>query len=717
MDADGTLNRLGDAAGVESHYWDIHGTRHETSPDTMRALLRALGVSADTEVDVWSSLATLGEAPWRSALPPVVVTQEAEPVVLPVRLPMEEEHRTIRWSLRLESGALRTGECRLDTLPVEDMGHLGERRIALRRLKLGALPLGYHEFRVEAGGESVTRLIVAPARCHLPPLLTCRRCWGLAAQLYALKSLGDWGIGDFGDLKLLIERIAASDGDAIGLNPLHAMFLDAPEDASPYSPASRLFRNPLYLDVTAIPDFAECEEARALSREGDFQRALQTSRNAEFVNYRNVARLKLPVLEYLHGSFVSNHLESGDARAAAFRAFVENAGEELESFATFQALSERFQTHDWPRWPAACHDRNSAAVAELRGRYAERLSFFRYLQWQCDEQISSAAALARQRGMAIGLYNDLAVSVDAASADHWGHPRLFMGEARVGAPPDPFNEKGQDWGVVPLNPVRLRDGAYDYFARLLRANMRHAGALRIDHVMGWQRLFLIPKGAPPAAGAYVRYPISDLLAVAALESCRSRCLVIGEDLGTVPDGFREKLGGADVLSSRVFYFERQDGRFRNPREYPKMAAVSVSTHDLATLHGFWEGEDIAAKARLGLFKSSEEEAQAREARTAEKRELLQALADEDLLPQTVQPTLAWTPSLALAVHAFLARSQSVLFMVQLDDLTGQAHQANLPGSVTQYPNWRRRLMRPLEEVMADQAIQSGTAAVAAERAI
>ncbi len=716
MDADGTLNRLGDAAGVESHYWDIHGTRHETPPDTMRALLGALGIAADTDNDVWSSLAVLGEAPWRTALPPVVVTLEAEPVALPLRLPVEEEHATIRWSLRLETGALRTGECRLDTLPVEDMGHLGERRIALRRLVLGALPLGYHEFRLEAGEEAATRLIVAPARCYLPPRMTNRRCWGLAAQLYALKSLGDWGIGDFGDLKQLIERVAASDGDAIGLNPLHALFLDAPEDASPYSPASRLFRNPLYLDVTAVPDFAECEEARALSRGADFQRTLQTLRNAEFVNYRNVARLKLPVLEHLHDSFVANHLEQGDARAAAFHAFVERAGEELESFATYQALSERFQTHDWPRWPAACHDRKSTAVAELRGRYAERLSFFRYLQWQCDEQIASAAELARGRGMAIGLYNDLAVSVDAASADHWSHPHLFMGGARVGAPPDPFNEKGQDWGVVPLNPVRLRDEAYGYFAKLLRANMRHAGALRIDHVMGWQRLFLIPKGASPASGAYVRYPIGDLVAVAALESRRNRCLVIGEDLGTVPEGFRERLGAADVLSSRVFYFENRDGHFRGPREYPKMAAVSVSTHDLATLHGFWEGEDIAAKARLGLFKTGAEEAQAREARAAEKRELLQALADEDLLP-TDQPTLAWTPSLATAVHAFLARSQSVLFMVQLDDLTGQAHQANLPGSVTQYPNWRRRLMRPLEEIMADQAIQSSTAAIAAERAI
>ena len=717
MDADGTLNRLADAAGIESHYWDIHGTRHETSPETMRALLKAQGIAAGTEGDVWASLAVLGEAPWRKALPPVVVTRDAEPVVVTLRLPVEMEHQTVRWSIRLESGALRTGECRLETLPVEDIGHLGDRRIALRRLNLGALPLGYHEFRLETDEEAVTRLIVAPVRGYLPPLLARRRAWGLAAQLYALKSNGDWGIGDFSDLKQLVERVAAGGGEAIGLNPLHALFLDAPEDASPYSPASRLFRNPFYLDVTAVPDFAECEEARALSSGAEFQRILQASRSGEFVNYRAVAQLKLPALEHLHDCFVANHLEKDDARAAAFRAFVARSGQDLEDFVTYQALCERFQTHDWTAWPSPCHDVRSAAVAELRQRYAERLSFYRYLQWQCDEQLASAAELARARGMAVGLYNDLAVSVDAASADHWGNQRLFMGTARVGAPPDPFNEKGQDWGVVPLNPAQLTEGAYDYFARLLRANMRHAGALRIDHVMGWQRLFLVPRGATPTSGAYVRYPIGDLVAVAALESSRNRCLLIGEDLGTVPEGFRERLGEAGVLSSRVFYFERQDGRFREPREYPKMAAVSVSTHDLATLRGYWEGEDITAKARLGLFKSPEEEAQMRQGRAAEKQELLHALARQDLLPQTVDLTLPWTASLATAVHAYLARSQSVLCMVQLDDLTGQAHQANLPGSVTQYPNWRRRLMCPLEEVMAEQGIQSAMAAMGSERAI
>jgi (1->4)-alpha-D-glucan 1-alpha-D-glucosylmutase len=322
--------------------------------------------------------------------------------------------------------------------------------------------------------------------------------------------------------------------------------------------------------------------------------------------------------------------------------------------------------------------------------------------------------------MAVGLYNDLAVSVDAASADHWARQDLFVGGARVGAPPDPFNEAGQEWGVVPLNPFRLRAALYEPFIALLRANMRHTGALRIDHVMGWQRLFLIPGGAKPAAGAYVSYPLDDLLAIAALESGRHRCALIGEDLGTVPAGFRERMAAANVLSCRIFAFERDGGRFRRPNEYPPLASVSAATHDLATLAGFWGGADIAAKANLGLFKSPAEEAEARSGRSADKRMLLQALADEALLPDGVSPAdanrLDWTPELALAVHAYLARSPSLLFLAQLDDLAGEAHQANLPGSTTEYPNWRRRQARLLDDLFTDPATQKAMTRIAAERA-
>ncbi len=717
MDFAAVLNQLADAAGIESHYWDMHGTRHDTTPEAVQALLRAFGIAADTENDARASLADLTTAPWRSALPPVLVLHEGEPVIVPVRLAIEDEQRAIRWTLKLEQGGECSGELRASDLYPEESFHLDGRTIGLRRLRLAAVPCGYHDLVVEDRDSATMRLIVAPRRCYVPPRLATRRAWGLMLQLYSLKSHSDWGIGDFTDLKILIEKVAAEEGDAIGLNPLHALFLDTPEDASPYSPCSRLFRNPLYLDVTAIPEFAESEAARALAQSEAFRQILENGRTAELVRYRDVARLKLPVLELLYEHFRTNHAD--DARGAAFRSFMEQGGRDLEGLATFQALAEHYQTHDWSRWPRVHQQQDSEATAAFRARYSDRVAFFQYLQWQCEEQFADAAELARARGMAVGLYNDLAVSVDAASADHWGHQKQFAGGARVGAPPDPFNEKGQDWGVVPLNPLRMRETAFGYFRALLAANMRHAGALRIDHVMGLTRLFLIPPGAKATDGAYVRYPLTELLAITALESQRHRCLVIGEDLGTVPAGFRERLGEAAIFSSRVLYFERDHEAFRPPQTYPTAAAVSVSTHDLATFHGFWEGDDLSAKATLGLFKNPEEERNARESRRHDRRQFLQALAAEGLLPEGLSPdnadAIAWTPQLTAAAHAYLARSPSSLFMVQMDDYTGVLHQANLPGSITEYPNWRRRLVRPLEELGADPLFQDAMRAVAAAR--
>lgn len=713
---DAALAQLADAAGVEARYWDIHGQVHEATPDTMRALLRALGFAADNESDISASLSTLDAKLWCTPLPPVIVALENSVVEVPLRLPSEAGIRILQWSVRLEGGEVISGECPLDTLPTEAIGQRRGVSTALRKLKLPQFPIGYHTLNFSAPHEATTQLIIAPARCYLPPQFSTKRCWGVTAQLYALRSSEDCGIGDFGHLQTLVDRLATGGADVVGINPLHALYLDTPQDASPYSPSSRLFCNPLYIDVTAVPGFGQCDEAAALMGTPEFARIVLEARKSGFVDYKGVAAVKLDILQRLFRRFIARD----DEHNAAFRSFVERSGPDLEKFVTFQMLSEYFGMHDWARWPAPYRDQASNAVAELRSHNAERIQFFQFLQWLCDEQLAATAEVGRRGGMPIGLYNDLAVSVDASSADHWSHQDLFAGGARVGSPPDPFNEAGQEWGVVPLNPSRLRATGFAYFRSLLCANMRHAGALRIDHVMGWQRQFLIPVGASPVDGAYVRFPRDDLLAVAALESHRHRCLLIGEDLGTVPEGFRERMAAANVLSCRVFYFERDHDRFRRPSEYPRLASVFASTHDLATLAGFWSLDDIAAKTNLGLFKSPDEEAQVRAGRLAEKRMLLQALADESLLPSGMTPLdadrLVWTPRLALALQVYLARAPSLLFMTQLDDLAGETHQPNLPGTTKQYPNWRRRMANTLKYLLNNSTIQEEMKAIAVERA-
>jgi len=711
------LNRLADAAGIEPRYWDIQGHLHERSPETARWLLGALGIPAESDAQIIASLKRLAEGPWAEILPPVIVAREGAEIDVPIRLPTGGALRAVHWTIDFETGGHLAGDCGIEAMAVEAQGDVGGTTISLRRLKLPAQPPGYHHFRLEAPSEATATLIVAPPRCYLPAGARTQRYWGVEAQLYAVRSKNNWGVGDFGDLRTLMGWSAAHGAAAVGVNPLHALFLDTPQDASPYSPNSRLFLNPLYLDITAIPGFSDSADIKALVQSPAVSSVIQSARHADLVDYPAVTAIKLSVLEQLHREFKTKR--NGNAADRRFDKFAEEQGDALRRFASFQMLSETLGTHDWRQWPEAFRNPASQEVVQLVRDNDERVSFFEYLQWQCHEQLRAAVDHAHKEGMQLGLYRDLAISVGAASADHWANQDLFLPDARVGAPPDPFNENGQEWGVVPLNPRRLRETGYAHFISLLRANMRYAGALRIDHVMGWKRLFVIPAGASPSEGAYLQFPLDDLLAIAALESARNECLVIGEDLGTVPAGFRERMAAADILSCRILYFEREHDRFRRPMELPVLAAVSTGTHDLPTVFGYWTSEDIAAKAHLGLFRSSDEESSARLERANDKRFLLEALAEERLLPSGLDSahtgSVEWTSQLGIAIQAYLARAPCLLLLIQLDDLTSERQQANLPGTKTEFPNWRRRLGRSLEDLAVDIGVSEAFAAISRER--
>jgi 4-alpha-glucanotransferase len=703
--ADTQLDRLADAAGIEPRYWDIQGGLHERSPETARVLLRAMGLPAESDGDVVASLNALREEEWREALPPVLVVREGQGFEVPVRLPGSEDSPQLRWTITREDDAETKGQWDAKSANAQAQSQSGGNDIELKRFHVSAQPLGYHRLCVEGIAECA--LVVVPRCCYLPPDWDASRYWGMALQLYAVRSARNWGIGDFGDLAQLMGWHA----DTVGLNPLHALFLDAPEAASPYAPCSRLFVNPLYLDVEAVGNFLGLE----VGNPPEIRDVLARAKASGDVNYTAVAAAKLTELNRLFRAFAAG----AGTRRDEFHAFVTLRGRDLDHFATFQVLSEHFGTHQWSQWPGTFRDPGVIDVRTLITRLEDRHRFFAFLQWQADVQLSATAAASRVHGLRLGIYRDLAVSSDAQSADHWANQATFMGDARVGAPPDPFNEAGQEWGIVPLNPRRLHAQAYAYFIALLRANMRYAGALRIDHVMGLMRLFVIPAGALPRDGAYLRFPFEDLLGILALESLRNKCVVIGEDLGTVPMGFRERMADAGVLSSRVLYFEREHGRFRKPADFPSLAAVSVSTHDLATLRGYWTEADIRAKEAAGIFDSPEEQQRAQGERANDKALLFRALADEDLLPPGIDPdqswAVQWSEELSLAVHIYLARSQSKLFLVQLDDLAGEEQQANLPGNAPGYPSWRRRLHRSLDELSGNSKIHDAIAAVVRAR--
>ena len=585
------LDRLCTRCGVELEYWDLWGNRRYASDSTKLRLLQAMGVPIDAAENAGAALAALEQAAWREALAPVKVARAGAPVDRRSSVPAARAASKYGWILELESGERTAGTLQPDALPVLARAEIeGEALVrASFRLTL-PLPRGYHRYTLLEEGKpaATTQIIVCPGRCYEPPVLADGgRVWGPAVQLYALRSQRNWGIGDFSDLQSLAAFAAGAGAGLVGVNPLHALFPDQPEDASPYRPASRSRLNVLYLDVAAVPDFRECAAARDLVAAPEFQSRLQALREAALVDYTGVAAAKFQALELMYRSFRERHLAQDSHRARAFRAFQAEGGEPLRLHALFDALQQHFSRNDaavwgWPAWPEAYRDSRSAAVAAFARENGERVDYFLYLQWQADLQLGQVARRLCELNVPLGLFQDLAVGVNPGGSETWIEPGRYALSARIGCPPDDFNLKGQEWGLPPWIPQRLAAAAYGPYVATLRELMRHAGVLRLDHVMGLMRLFWVPEGASAEEGAYVNYPFADLLGILALESERNQCLVIGEDLGTVPDGLRAAMAEYGLLAYRTMYFEKTcQGEFKPParvqprrrgrRHYPRPA--------------------------------------------------------------------------------------------------------------------------------------------------
>ncbi len=559
-------------------------------------------------------------------------------------------------------------------------------------------------------------------RAYLPPALEHGRSWGFALNLYALRSRRNWGIGDFTDLRDFVRFAHSAGAGIVGTSPLHALHYAWPEAASPYSPSSRYFRNPIYIDVEAIPEYRSAAPRAAKLRERvratPFATTLRELREAAAVAYARVAKVKWRALEEVYA------IPRSPQRAAAFAAFVERGGERLERFAIHEALADHFArtaaTGGWLEWPAEYRDAASKAVRSWAARRRRRVDYFKFLQWIVDEQLD---AIARDAGeLEIGLYLDVAVGVDRNGADVWHDPSAYVLEETIGAPPDRLGPLGQNWGLPAVSPEALLREGGAAFADLLARNMMHAGALRLDHVMALMRLFRIPRGKTPADGAYVAYPFEELLDVASAESVRARCLIVGEDLGTVPEGFRERMEWQGILSYRVLLFEREDdGSFKAPERYPALAVATATTHDLPPLPGWAVGRDIDSWDRTGLL-PPEWSQTARLARRIDVSRLLEALRRSGELDDTAFEAAHRTvdarsqdpasyDELVRAVYRYLAKTPARLVLVALDDALAEFDQVNLPGTFFEYPNWRRKNAFDLERIASDGRIATLAAEV------
>jgi 4-alpha-glucanotransferase len=718
-DTTAKIAALGRLCGISYGYRDNFGHRHRTSQATYRALLSAMGVPWEDPESLEEELARR-LLPCQYLLPPVSLTREASRpgwVQLYAWTPSPElrQKTACRCLLRDEAGQELSWEAEL---PAPDQGPSfpveGGYRLRLELPLPAPLPLGYYELQVAAASGSreetgQTLLVVAPKRAYLPEQLASgQRLWGLNVPLYALKSRRNWGMGDFTDLAALTDWASSLGAAFVGINPLHAPSPLIKGVPSPYSPTSRRFLSFLYLDLEAVPEMAACPEAQALVNSPEFRRQVARLRQAPLVSYAGIRSLKRRVLELLCRAFLDRHgppEAPRTSRGEDFARYLTARGPSLASFGAYEALADYLGKSDWRRWPRNLQDPGSPAVAEFCRQHPGDVHLHQYMQWLTATQLRQVCSRARSQGLPFTLYLDLALAAASGGYDTWGQRELFALGAEIGAPGDAFNPKGQLWGIPPLIPWRLRETGHRFFVEVLRANSPPGGMLRLDHVMGLFRLFWIPRGAPASQGAYVYYPARELLAVLALESARRRTLVIGEDLGTVPAVVRRELERLRVFSYRVFYFERDfQCQFRAPEDYPRQAMAAVTTHDLPTLTGYWQGRDLALKRDLNLYPDPRMAAADEAGREEDRHRLVAALDRRHLLPpgSCADPGAAsCQEDLKTAVVEYLAQSRAALLELRLEEIFNFPEQQNLPGTVKTHANWNLKLPLSLEEMQAD----------------
>ncbi len=656
------------AFGIEPEYIDIWGKVHATPDPVARAILRTLGVDP-----VEGAVEKRRAAEWARPLDAtLVVREDADSIRL--RVPVSRAGASVKFEFEWENGAIEHHWFWLPELREMERASFEGREFVAKRVPLAQLRLGYHRIRalwvkepdLELFCES--RFIVCPRRALAPE----RRMAGVALSLYGLRSNRNWGCGDFTDLDAVIEALEPAGVEFIALNPLHAIPNRQPYNTSPYLPQCSLYRNFIYLDVErAAASVGHPAASPADPREPEALRA------AEFVEYERVAALKLGALRQIFENF---------GGSPEFQKFISEEGALLDDFAVYCALDAEMHRRDaqvwlWKDWPEEYRDARSPAVEQFAKEHERDVLFYKFLQWQIDVQLAQVQEHALARGMRVGLYHDLALATDRWGADLWANGRFYARGCRVGSPPDDFSPKGQDWSFPPPNREAHREDGYGLFTQLIRKTARHGGALRIDHVMRFFRLWWIPDEFAATDGAYVLDYAADLMGILALESVRGGFLVIGEDLGTVTGEVRAALSQNEILSYRVLWFERHpDGSYKKPGEYPERAAATTSTHDLPTLAGFFKFRDIEARRAAGLIDEAGYQQQMEERRREIER-LKQALREAGFENDAL---------------GFLLSTPCRLAIVNQEDLTGETEQQNLPGSTWQHPNWRRKMKVAVE---------------------
>ena len=696
--------------GVSADYHSYAGEYIQVDWSLRLDILQQMRCPIEQESLIAQRIYELDAKPWKSWLKPTLFCGCERDQFVDIHIHPDKIQQELQWTCEYEESGCAQGQFCPEAL--EEVGdyYLEGLRYSARRLVLGSMPPGYHKFGLKSKERSEAALLIAaPDSCYQPsPTLAAKvtktsaqaatNYFGISCQLYSLRSEKNWGIGDFTDLKQLITLVAPYGVDLIGLNPLHAPLYRGPgyadgEFASPYSPSDRRFLNPLYLDLECEADFLN-SEAKGYRDRPEIQQEILRLRETDLVDYDGVAAIKHQFLEMMFSYFDDEHLKKSSPRAQEFWGFVERGGQTLKQFSLFEAeqVAGSTSVHQNP-------------------------VFHQYLQWLICCQLGDCQRLARDCGMPIGLKGDLAVGSVKEGTEVQSNKDLYAKSATIGAPPDPFSDTGQNWCLPAMDPVQLKASRYKHFIDLLRANMRHFGALRIDHVMALMRLWWC-LGEQAKEGAYVYYQMAELFAILCLESHRNQCLIIGEDMGVVPPEFRAKMASTGVHGNRVLYFETDyDGHFKLPQNHQKDALLMVTNHDVPTLAGWWNGTDLSLRQQLNL---TEDVSAERHQRESAKKKLIQWLQASELCPKAWQEDQGFSErpmdfDLCAAILNCCSRSESMFVLLQIEDLQLIESPVNIPGTHREYPNWRRKQNVNLSELFAQDRIQGLLRSLRAER--
>lgn len=723
------VDQVATAKGIETKYVNAWGQEAVVDPASNGKLLAAMGYSVENEAEFTKELEQEASRYWLNCIDPVKIVRQQDSIEFEFRVVISEANDTFKCVIEVEQGQ----PIEYKFIPVEgtlvDVAEFDELEYQEYLVSIQAtLPCGYHSLSVYDSIDQhmqTQSLIVAPAKCYVPPTLSQReKAWGTSVQLYCVRSERNWGMGDFSDLQQIIGNIADNGGDFIGLNPIHALSPAQPDHCSPYSPSSRRWLNIFYIDPESVDGYAESTRIKSIIESPSHQALKLKSKQADYVDYQAVSALKIPVFKILYEKFKAKHIKHNTQTGLKFLEFVKLGADSLRQLAVYDAiqahlLAETGKADSWLNWPEQYRDYQSDTIAEFTKTHTDSIQFYMYLQWVAACQLAQCQNIAIEKGMKLGIYRDLAVGVSLGSAEVWANPDLYCKEISVGAPPDPLGPQGQSWGLPPMEPNQLFQQKYQPIIDLYRANMQSCGALRIDHVMALLRLWWVPAQEHATKGAFVYYPIDDLLALLCLESQRNQCMIIGEDLGTVPDGIRDTLKENAVLSYRVFFFETApDGGFYSPEHYPEQAMATLTTHDMPTLKGFWHCDDLRLGDSLGIYTDKLMLDGLFHARHHAKQRILDSLHGHHSINTEISKDakqVGMDQSLNYAMQVHLAGAHSMLLSLQLEDWLEMALPVNVPGTCDEYPNWRRKLSLNLEDLFKQPHIKQLMSALTHKR--